>query len=122
MKTYLLSDFIDVLIKLLENENLRPEESLEYTITVINYEDAVGLKFDWIGFIGMNEGCFPESIKKDDAIINTSERQLLYEFLESENIKLSSLIFPNIDVRLEQQRIYLLAALGIAQKACFFIV
>ena len=66
----------------------------------------------------MNEGYFPESIK-DDAIINTYERQLLYEFLESENIKLSSLIFPNIDVRLEQQRIYLLAALGMAQKHVF---
>ena len=113
-----LSDFIDLLIKLLENENLRPEESHEHAITVINYEDAVGLKFDWIGFIGMNEGYFPESIK-DDAIINTSERQLLYEFLESENIKLPSLIFPNIDVRLEQQRIYLLAALGMAQKQVF---
>ena len=46
-----LPELVDLLAQLLENETIRPKESHEQGIAVMNYEDAVGLEFDWVGLL-----------------------------------------------------------------------
>ncbi len=114
-----LSELIDLLAHLLENETIRPEESREQGIAVMNYEDAVGLAFDWIGFCGMNEGRCPEPVRQD-ALIPAAEREALRNELIDQQLELPMLALADPSVRMEQQRVRFLTALGMAREQVFF--
>lgn len=114
-----LSELIDLLAHLLENETIRPEESREHGIAVMNYEDAVGLSFDWVGFCGMNEGRCPEPVRQD-ALIYAEEREALRNELMDQQVQLPKLALADPSVRMEQQRVRFLSALGMAREQILF--
>lgn len=114
-----LPQLVDLLAQLLENETIRPKESREQGIAVMNYEDAVGLEFDWVGFCGMNEGCCPEPVRQD-ALIHAEEREELRNELVDQQVELPMLALADPSVRMEQQRVRFLSALGMARKQVFF--
>ena len=114
-----LSELVDLLAQLLENETIRPKKSREHGIAVMNYEDAVGLEFDWVGFCCMNEGCCPEPVRQD-ALIHAEEREELRSELVDQQVELPMLALADPSVRMEQQRVRFLSALGMARKQVVF--
>jgi RecB family exonuclease len=114
-----LGEMVDMLAQLLENETILPEQSREHGVAVISVEDAVGLSFDWIGFCGMNEGKFPEPVRQD-AMFLPEEREGLRTALEEQGERLPLLALADVAVRMEQQRVRFLAALGMAKRAVHF--
>ena len=114
-----LPELVDLLANLLENETIRPKESREQGIAVMNYEDAVGLEFDWVGFCGMNEGRCPEPVRQD-ALIYAEEREALRNELVDQQVELPTLALADPSVRMEQQRVRFLSALGMAREQVFF--
>ncbi|MBN2703644.1 MAG: PD-(D/E)XK nuclease family protein [Pontiellaceae bacterium] len=109
-----LSELIDLIEELLENATVKPRDSHEQGVWVLNPHDAVGLEFDWVLFAGLNEGEFP-SIPQQDALLSDNERQWLRSHLEENGRHLPAMALPKANVLFEQQSVLFLCALGMAR-------
>jgi hypothetical protein len=110
-----LRDLVDLLEELLENVNVRPRDSHEQGIWILNPHDAVGLDFDVVMLAGLNEGEFP-ALPQQDALLNDKERHWLRESLEGQGRHLPKMALPAVDVLFEQQSVLFLSALGMARE------
>lgn len=110
-----LQDLIDLLEELLENATVKPRDSHEQGVWILNPHDAVGLDFDIVMFAGLNEGEFP-SIPQQDALLNDDERHWLRCYLEEQGRHLPALALPKADVVFEQQSVLFLTVLGMARQ------
>lgn len=110
-----LRELVDLIEELLENETIKPRDSHEQGVWILNPHDAVGLDFDIVLFAGLNEGEFP-SIPRQDALLNDKERHWLRRHLEEQGRQLPVLALPKADVLLEQQSVLFLSVLGMARK------
>ncbi|MDF7801354.1 PD-(D/E)XK nuclease family protein [Pontiellaceae bacterium B1224] len=114
-----LSDLIDLLEELLENETVRPRESHEQGVWILNPHDAVGLDFDVVLFAGLNEGAFP-GVPQQDALLSDHERHFLKLHLEEQGRHLPKMALPEADVLFEQESVLFLTALGMAREQLVF--
>ena len=110
-----LSELIDLLEELLEEATIRPQNSHDQGVWVLNPHDAVGLKFDLVLFAGLNEGEFP-GIPQQDALLSNSERYRLRLHLEEQGRHLPKMALPESQVRFEQESVLFLTALGMARE------
>ena len=110
-----LHELIDLLEELLEDATVRPRESHEQGVWVLNPHDAVGLDFDLVLFAGLNEGEFP-GVPQQDALVSDSERHFLRKHLEDQGRRLPMLALPTVDALLEQESVLFLTALGMARE------
>jgi hypothetical protein len=110
-----LRELIDLLEELLENATVRPRDSHEQGVWVLNPHDAVGLGFDLVLFAGLNEGEFP-GIPRQDALLSDKERYALRMHLEEQGRRLPKLALPAADVLFEQESVRFLTALGMARE------
>lgn len=109
-----LNELIDLIEELLENATVKPRDSHEQGVWVLNPHDAVGLEFDWVLFAGLNEGEFP-SIPQQDALLSDNERQWLRTHLEENGRHLPAMALPKANILFEQQSVLFLSALGMVQ-------
>ncbi|MDF7807560.1 PD-(D/E)XK nuclease family protein [Pontiellaceae bacterium B12219] len=114
-----LKDLVDLIEELLENETVRPRDSHEQGVWILNPHDAVGLEFDVVLFAGLNDGEFP-GIPKQDALLNDLERFFLREHLEELGRPLPKMALPKADVLFEQESVLFLSALGMAREQLVF--
>jgi hypothetical protein len=114
-----LQELVDLLEELLENETVRPRDSHEQGVWILNPHDAVGLEFDVVLFAGLNDGEFP-GIPKQDALLNDHERHFLREHLEALGRPLPKMALPKADVLFEQESVLFLSALGMAREQLVF--
>ncbi|MCF7816899.1 MAG: PD-(D/E)XK nuclease family protein [Kiritimatiellales bacterium] len=110
-----LRELIDLLEELLEDATVRPRESHEQGVWVLNPHDAVGLDFDLVLFAGLNEGEF-SGVPQQDALLSDSERHFLRKHLEDQGRHLPKLALPTVDALLEQESVLFLTALGMAHE------
>ncbi len=110
-----LADLIDLLEELLEDATVRPRDSHEQGVWVLNPHDAVGLDFDLVLFAGLNEGEFP-GVPQQDALLSNNERRSLWKHLEEQGRRLPQLALPQSDVLFEQESVLFLTALGMARE------
>jgi len=111
-----LSDLIDLIEELLENTTVRPRDSHEQGVWILNpRDDAVGIDFDLVLFAGLNEGEFP-GVPQQDALLSDNERRSLWKHLEAEGRKLPKLALPSADALFEQESVLFLTALGMARE------
>jgi len=111
-----LRELINLLEELLENATVRPRDSHEQGVWILNpRDDAVGLDFDLVLFAGLNEGEFP-AIPQQNALLNDKERYSLRLHLEEQGSRLPKLALPAADVLFEQQSVQFLSALGMARE------
>ena len=108
-------DLIDLLEELLENATVRPRESHEQGVWVLNPHDAVGLDFDLVLFAGLNEGEFP-GVQQQDALLSDKERHSLRLHLEEQGRRLPKLALPSADALFGKESIIFLSALGMARE------
>ena len=78
-----LNEMVDLLEELLENETVRPRDSHEQGVWIINPHDAVGLDFDVVLLAGLNAGEFP-GVPQQDALLSDKERSGLRQHLEAQ--------------------------------------
>ncbi|MEN7972905.1 MAG: PD-(D/E)XK nuclease family protein [Verrucomicrobiota bacterium] len=114
-----LRDLVDLLEELLENATIRPRDSHEQGVWILNPHDAVGLDFDLVLFAGLNEGEFP-AIPQQDALLSDRERRSLWKHLEEQGRELPRMALPQADVLFEQQSVMFLSALGMAREQLVF--
>ncbi|QBG48180.1 hypothetical protein EGM51_12550 [Verrucomicrobia bacterium S94] len=114
-----LDELVDLVEKLLENETVKPRDSHEQGVWIINPHDAVGLDFDVVLFAGLNEGEFP-AVPQQDALLNDRERFMLRTHLEQQGRHLPKMALPKADVLFEQQSVLFLTALGMAREQLVF--
>ena len=110
-----LRDLIDLLEELLVDATIRPRDSHEQGVWVLNPYDAVGLDFDIVLFAGLNEGEFP-AVPQQDALLSDDERHWLRRHLEEQGRHLPALALPKADVLFEQQSVLFLSVLGMARE------
>ena len=110
-----LNELIDLIEELLENATVKPRDSHEQGVWVMNPHDAVGLEFDLVMFAGLNEGEFP-AIPHEDALLSDNERQWLRNCLTEQGRYLPSMALPKANVLFEQQSVLFLSALGMARN------
>ncbi len=110
-----LRELTDLLEELLENATVRPRDSHEQGVWVLNPHDAVGLDFDLVLFAGLNEGEFP-GIPRQDALLSDNERRSLWKHLEGQGRRLPKLALPSADALFEQESVLFLTALGMARE------
>ena len=108
-----LNHLVDLAEELLENATVRPRDSHEQGVWILNPHDAVGLEFDLVLFAGLNEGEFP-GIPRQDALLSDKERYALRLHLEERGRCLPRLALPSADLLFEQESVLFLAALGMA--------
>ncbi|MDZ8119237.1 PD-(D/E)XK nuclease family protein [Pontiella agarivorans] len=114
-----LAELVDVLENLLENETVKPRDSHERGVWIINPHDAAGLDFDVVLFAGLNEGEFP-AVPQQDALLNDQERFRLRTHLEEQGHSLPKMALPKADVLFEQQSVLFLTTLGMAREQLVF--
>ena len=114
-----LRELVDLLEELLENTTVRPRESHDQGVWVLNPHDAVGLDFDLVLFAGLSEGEFP-GVPQQDALLNDKERHSLRLHLGEQGSRLPKLALPAADVLFEQQSVMFLTALGMAREQLVF--
>ena len=114
-----LFDLLELLEKLLENETIRPRDSHDQGVWVINPHDAVGLSFDLVLFATLNEGEFPV-VPQQDALLNNYEREQLCQTLQAKKYTLPGLFLPSTDLLMEQQHQLFLGAMGMARQEIVF--
>jgi len=114
-----LFDLLELLEKLLENETIRPRDSHDQGVWVINPYDAIGIEFNLVLFANLNDGEFP-SIPQQDALLNNREREFLRHTLKEKDHLLPKLFLPSTDLLLEQQHVLFLGALGMATNEVVF--
>lgn len=110
-----LRDLIELLEELLEDATIRPRESHEQGVWILNPYDAVGLDFDIVLFAGLNEGECP-AVPRQDALLSDDERRWLRRHLEELGRHLPALALPQADVLFEQQSVLFLSVLGMARE------
>ncbi len=110
-----LRELIDLLEELLEDATVRPRDSHEQGVWILNPHDAVGLDFDLVLFAGLNEGEFP-GIPQQDALLSDKERRSLWKHLEEQGRRLPKLALPAAGVLFEQESVRFLTALGMARE------
>ncbi len=110
-----LREMIDLLEELLENATVKPRDSHEQGVWILNPHDAVDLHFDVVLFAGLNEGEFP-AVTQQDALFNDEERHRLRRHLEEHGRDLPALALPKADVLYAQQSVLFLSVLGLARK------
>lgn len=118
-QTLPLRELVDLLEELLENETVRPRESHEQGVWILNPYDAVGLDFDIVLFAGLNEGSFP-GVPQQDALLNDHERHFLKLHLEEQGRTLPKMALPKADVLFEQESVLFLTAVGMAREQLVF--
>ncbi len=106
---------VDLLEELLENATVKPRDSHEQGVWILNPHDAVGLAFDLVLFAGLNEGEFP-AIPQQDALFSDGERQTLRNTLGQQGGHLPALALPKAEVLIEQQSVLFLTVLGMARR------
>jgi hypothetical protein len=109
-----LRDLLDLLEELLEEATVRPRDSHDQGVWILNPRDAVGLDFDLVLFAGLNEGGFP-GVPQQDALLNDAERYALRKTLEEQGRRLPALALPSADVLFEQESVLFLSSLGMAR-------
>ena len=114
-----LAELVDLIEKLLDTETVRPHESHEQGVWVLNPHDAVGLDFDLVLFAGLNEGEFP-GIPQQDALLSDSERLELRTYLRAQGRSLPKMALPEAEVLFAQQSVLFLTALGMAREQLIF--
>ena len=114
-----LNEMVDLLEELLENETVRPRDSHEQGVWIINPHDAVGLDFDVVLLAGLNAGEFP-GVPQQDALLSDKERFRLRQHLEGQGRSLPKMALPEADVLFEQQSVLFLTALGMAREQLVF--
>jgi len=118
-----LADLIDLLEEFLQEATVRPRDSHEQGVWILNPHDAVGLDFDLVLFAGLNEGEFP-GVPKQDALLNDKERYWerywLKTHLEEQGRRLPQMALPEAPVLFEQQSVLFLSALGMAREQLVF--
>ncbi len=114
-----ISDLLDLIEELLEDATIRPRESHEQGVWILNPRDAVGLSFDLVLFAGLNEGEFPGT-PRQDALLNDKERHFLRLNLEERGSRLPKMALPEANVLFEQESVLFLAALGMAREQLVF--
>jgi len=114
-----LFDLLELLEKLLENETIRPRDSHDQGVWVINPYDAIGLQFNLVLFASLNDGEFP-AIPQQDPLLNDYERNRLRTTLKEKKHPLPKLFLPSTDLLLEQQHILFLGALGMTTHEVVF--
>ncbi len=110
---------VDMLEELLQDSTVRPRESHEHGVYVINPQDAVGLRFDVVLFARLNEGHCPKVIHQD-SLLSDEERSRLRRALEKQGVNLPQLALPQTGVLFEQQKVCFLAAMGMAREQMVF--
>lgn len=110
-----LRELVDLLSELLENATVRPRDSHEQGVWILNPHDAVGLEFDVVLFAGLNEGGFP-ALPLQDALLGDAERHFLRTHLEGQGRRLPKLALPQAEVLYGQQSVLFLSALGMARE------
>ncbi|VGO11573.1 hypothetical protein PDESU_00118 [Pontiella desulfatans] len=110
---------VDLLEELLEDATIRPRDSHEQGVWIINPHDAVGLDFDLVLFSGLNDGEFP-GVPRQDALLSDAERHGLRTHLEERGRHLPKMALPKADVLFEQQSVLFLTALGMARQQLVF--
>lgn len=110
-----LRELVDLLEELLEDTTVRPRDSHEQGVWVLNPHDAVGLDFDHVCFAGLNDGEFP-GVPQQDALLSDNERRSLWKHLEAEGRRLPKLALPTADVLFEQESALFFTALGMARE------
>ncbi len=110
-----LRELIDLLEELLEDATVRPRDSHEQGVWILNPHDAVGLDFDLVLFAGLNEGEFP-GVPQQDALLSDKERRSLWKHLEEQGRRLPKLALPAAGVLFEQESVLFLTALGMARE------
>ena len=110
-----LRELVDLLEELLENATVKPRDSHEQGVWVLNPHDAVGLEFDVVLFAGLNEGEFP-SIPQQDALLDDREREWIRHELEERGRRLPVLALPMADRLYEQQYVLFLCVIGMARR------
>ncbi len=109
-----LRELVDLLEELLENVTIKPRDSHEQGVWVLNPYDTVGLDFDVVMFAALNEGEFP-AVPQQDALLSDDERQWLRRHLEEQGRHLPSMALPKADVLYAQQSVLFLTVLGMAR-------
>jgi hypothetical protein len=114
-----LSVLVDLLEELLEDATIRPRDSHEQGVWILNPHDAVGLDFDLVLFAGLNEGEFP-GVPQQDALLSDAERRSLRAHMAEQGGWLPKMALPQADVLFEQQSVMFLTALGMAREQLVF--
>ncbi|WP_372845767.1 PD-(D/E)XK nuclease family protein [Pontiella sp.] len=114
-----LSELVDLLEELLEEATIRPRDSHEQGVWILNPHDAVGLDFDLVLFAGLNEGEFP-GVPQQDALLSDAERRALRAHMAEQGGWLPKMALPQADVLFEQQSVMFLTALGMAREQLVF--
>ncbi len=110
-----LGELVDLLEELLENATIRPRESHDQGVWVLNPHDAAGLDFDLVVFAGLDEGGFP-SIPRQDALLNDGERQWLRRHLEEQGRHLPRLALAGAAAQMAQEAVLFLSTMGMARE------
>jgi RecB family exonuclease len=114
-----LVDLVDLLEGLLEDATVKPRDSHDQGVWVLNPHDAVGLDFDLILFAGLNEGEFPSS-PQQDALLSDTERYRLRQHLVEQGAPLPTMAMPDASVRCAQESVLFLCAMGMAREQVVF--
>lgn len=114
-----LAELVDLIEALLEDETVKPRDSHEQGVWVLNPHDAVGLEFDLVLFTGLNEGEFP-SVPQQDALLSDKERYRLRRHLEEQGRPLPKMALSESGVKFEQESVMFLSALGMAREQLVF--
>ena len=114
-----LAAMVDLLEELLQDATIRPQNSHEQGVWILNPHDAVGLEFDLVLFAGLNEGTFP-GIPQQDALLSDKERYWLRQHLDEQGRHLPKLALPEAQALFEQQSVLFLTALGMAREQLVF--
>ncbi len=110
-----LNELVDLLEELLEDATIRPQDSHDQGVWVLNPHDAVGLEFDLVLFAGLNEGEFP-GVPQQDALLSDKERYWLRKHLEERGSHLPKMALPEAQVLFEIESVMFLTALGMARE------
>jgi ATP-dependent helicase/DNAse subunit B len=114
-QTLPLNELVDLVESLLKDATVKPRESHEQGVWILNPYDAVGLQFDLVFLAGLNEGEFP-AVPQQDALLGDKERYGLRRHLEEQGRPLPRMALPEASVRYEQESVMFLSALGMARE------
>ena len=114
-----LSQIIEYLIEALNNINVLPEKNSEHGVNIINFDDAVGIKYKFVCFSALNDGLFPSS-QSNTKLLSNDDRFNLKTLLEKKGDVLPVLALANNDTLLEQESIRFLSSLGITSDHALF--
>lgn len=110
-----LQELMDLAEELLAEATIKPRDSHEQGVWILNPHDAVGLEFDLVLLAGLNEGAWP-AIPQQDALLQDAERYRLCRHLEEQGRPLPKMSLPSTGVRMTQETVRFLCTLGMARE------